>query len=478
MVLCSIVDVRSRVDMSFIWSVLGFIVMMGIIVTVHEWGHYQVARWFNVKVLKFSIGFGKPVYRKKGRETEFLISQIPLGGYVKFADEREAPVATEDVHRAFNRQSVYKRFAIVIAGPFINLVLAWLAFSAMFMIGVTGFKPVIDSVPPNSPLEQALERTQFSKLNSGSNWVVSHVNGEEVKSWQTVNQQLLQNVARNDVDVSITFTELGGESVTADAVSLDGIDINKPKQNWLTILGLNPVKPKIPAILGRILPLGAAEQAGLQSGDEIVEIAQHKINNWQDFVRVVRSNPGEKVSVWYLRQGVEYSSEVTLESVELDNGERVGKMGVGVQIDEDVIRAYQTTVQYGFFQASERAYQRSLDLIEMSLVMLKRMLIGDVSTDNLSGPISIAQFSGQALQNGLISFLSLLGLLSLSIGILNLLPIPVLDGGHLLFYTVEIVKGSPVSDQIMTAGQFVGLVIILGLTFLAVFNDVFRIFHG
>jgi regulator of sigma E protease len=463
--------------MSFIWSILGFIVVMGIIVTVHEWGHYQVARWFNIKVKTFSIGFGKPIYRKQGKETEFLISQIPLGGYVKFADEREGPVATEDLKRAFNRQSVYKRIAVVAAGPIINLILAWLAFTWMYMIGVGGFKPIIDSIQPKTPIATALQPNQELSLASEV-LVVSSVNNVKVQSWQMVNQQILQALAKNDQELNLSFQTLSGQTLHLEKISLADIDINNRNQNWLKTIGLEPSKPKIPAVIGELVASGPAELAGLKSGDRILQIEKNYINNWQDFVKVVQSNPGETLKVLYERNGAEYMSLVKLDAVEDSQSRKIGKMGVGVQIDPNDLKDYQTVVQYGFWEASGMAYQRSLDLIEMSLVMLKRMLIGEVSTDNLSGPISIAQFSGQALQNGFVSFLSLLGLLSLSIGILNLLPIPVLDGGHLVFYFIEVIKGTPVSEQTMVIGQFLGLMVILGLTFLAVFNDVLRIFHS
>ncbi len=462
--------------MSVIWSILGFVVVMGLIVAIHEWGHYQVAKWFNIKILKFSIGFGKPIYSRQGAETEFVISQIPLGGFVKFADEREAPVAKEDAHRAFNRQSVYKRFAVVLAGPVINLVFAWIIFTVMYMVGMTGFKPIVDDFPNQTPVAKALENN--GAVITGQNWFVSRVNGRPVQSWQMVNQQLLQAIANNDQSVDITFNNVSDEPVELRSVDLSKIDINDRDQSWLAVLGLIPAKPKIPAILGELIDGSPAGKAGLETGDKIISIEQIKINHWQDFVKVVQSYPDVQVELVYERNGAQFSTQVQLMSSASKDGRRVGKMGVGVLIDEATIRPYQAVIQFGLYEAMGQAYQRSVDLLEMSLVMLKRMVLGEVSTENLSGPISIAQFSGQALQSGLISFLSLLGLLSLSIGVLNLLPIPILDGGHLMFYIVEIIKGSPVSEQAMVLGNFIGLIMIVGLTFLAVFNDVLRIFHG
>jgi len=462
--------------LSLFWSFLGFVITMGIIVTIHEWGHYQAAKWFNVKILKFSIGFGKPIWSRKGKETEFVIAQIPLGGYVKFADEREEPVAQGDLARAFNRQSVYKKIAIVAAGPVVNLIFAWLAFTLMFMVGVSGYKPILGEVNQASPVADAIKTSGY-ELGS-ENWIVEQINDKEVLSWQGVYQQLLQALANGEHGVDIYLVNTAQQTIILNGVSLDAIDINDRGQDWLEILGLNPAKPKIPAVLGEVLPDSPALKAGLQTGDEIVRINQIEINSWQDFVKVVQSNPGADVTVTYRRDQAEFETVVSLLSETVSSGENVGKMGVGVKVDEQQLQAFQTTVKYGFIDASDKALERSAELIGMSLVMLKRMLIGEVSTDNLSGPISIAQFSGQALQTGIIAFLSLLGLLSLSIGILNLLPIPVLDGGHLLFYFIEIIKGSPVSEQTMMAGQYIGLLLLVGLTFLALFNDVLRIFHG
>ena len=462
--------------LTFIWSVLGFIVTMGIIVTIHEWGHYQVAKWFNFKIIRFSVGFGKPIWRKQGQETEFVIGAFPLGGYVKFADEREAPVADCDVHRAFNRQSVYKRMAVVIAGPAINLIFAWLVFTLMFVIGVTGLKPMVNLSSSNGLIDYQ-KQPAFDDMGN-SLWQVSHVNQKAVYTWKGVHQHVLQALTSDDETIEMTFTDSIHQRSFVKSFSMSVLDINDPKQNWLSLLEIEAAKPKIPAVLGRVLEDSPAAQGGLQSFDKIVQINDFKVNNWQDFVKVVQSNPGAQVMVHYERNQAQYTTLVQLQSVALSANKRVGKMGVGVYVDQEVLEPFQSRIEYGLVGASIQAYERSLALIDMSLIMLKRMLLGEVSTENLSGPISIAQFSGQALQSGLITFLSLLGILSLSIGILNLLPVPMLDGGHLLFYIIEALKGSPVGDQTMQIGQLLGLMAIIGLTLLALSNDILRIFHG
>lgn len=466
--------------MDILWSLLGFVVVMGLIVTIHEWGHYQVARYFNIKILKFSIGFGKPIYSRQGKETEFIIGQIPLGGYVKFADEREDYVEPCDVLRAFNRQSVYKRFAVVLAGPLINLVFALLIFAIMYMVGVTGMKPIVNGIAVNSPLENSVKQnSQINYFANNQAWSVTEVNGNEVFSWQMVHQQLLQSLASGEKTVSVSFQNIQETDVISiPEISLSSIDINQPNQNWLAKLGFLPSKPIIPAILGEILENGPANKVGMLSGDKVLSIDENLIYSWQDFVKVVQSKPNKVVKVVFERDNAIYDAQVKLDSSVLEDGQKVGRMGVGVFVDENTLKPYMANIQYGFFEAFEKGYQRSIDLFVMSIVMLKRMVIGEVSTKNLSGPLSIAQFSGQAIQSGLVAFLSLVGLLSLSIGILNLLPIPVLDGGHLMYYLIEMIKGSPVSERVMVVGQTFGLMVIIGLTFVALFNDVIRISHG
>ncbi|WP_321276393.1 RIP metalloprotease RseP [Thiomicrorhabdus indica] len=468
--------------MDFFWSLVGFILVMGLIVTIHEYGHFQVARWFNIKVTDFSVGFGKALYQKQFGEVAFKIGMIPLGGYVKFVDEREGPVETEDLTRAFNRQSVYKRFAVVAAGPLINLILAWLVFASMQVIGMNTVKPLINESTLNeiiSDNSNQPSQTRTQQNEERAFWELVEVNGHSVASWQNTHQQVLLALIANKAEIELVLNRMHSEHFVTTKVSLSQLDINNTNQHWLSELGLKPAVLKIDAIAGQVITDGPADLAGIQPGDKLIRFNQIEIDSWQDFVNLVQQHPNQNVSLEIKRNDVQLRKTVRLSSVsEPETGELVGRIGLGVDASEAQMEPYMNKIQMGVTEALDYGFNRSVDLIIMSIQMVKRMILGEVSVSHLSGPISIAQFSGQAVQNGLISFLGLLALLSLSIGFLNLLPIPVLDGGHLLYYLVEMIKGSPVSDQVQVVGQNIGLFLILSLTLLALFNDVIRLSNG
>lgn len=470
--------------MEFFWSVIGFILMMGLIVTIHEYGHFQVARWFNIKVTDFSVGFGKAIYQKQMGEVAFKVGSIPLGGYVKFVDEREGPVESADLPRAFNRQSVYKRFAVVAAGPLINLILAWWVFAAMQMIGMNTVKPLIDEPTLNQIISQNAIQDNFKQspklhLQEDSLWELAAVDGQPVASWQNIHQQVLLALIANKDEIELSFNHFGSNESLITPVSLSKLDINNTDQKWLLELGLTPASIRVEAIAGQVVADGPAFLAGIQTGDQVLSFNQTNIDSWQGFVAQVQKHPNQPVTLEILRDGQRLQKNVQLASIENpETGELVGRIGLGVDVGKEQMQPYMNKIQMGFIESLDYGLNRSADLIVMSMQMLKRMILGEVSLSHLSGPISIAQFSGQAVQNGLISFLGLLALLSLSIGFLNLLPIPVLDGGHLLYYLVEMIKGSPVSEQVQVVGQNIGLFLILSLTLLALFNDVIRLSNG
>lgn len=457
--------------MVIIWSIVGFIVSMGILVTIHEWGHYFVARLFNIKVTHFSIGFGAPIYQKQKGDTCYQIGKIPLGGYVKFADEREGPVAAEDLKRAFNRQSVYKKALVVLAGPVVNLVFAWWVFSAIYLLGVPGVKPIFNVADSGSELAKSLPATIPS-------WTLVSIEGNATATWKDVHQAVLKGLISDKQSLQITvLNNLDHQSQTTH-ISLKDLDINQPKQPWLNLLGFAPVYPSFEPIIDTVMKGSPADKLGLESGDYILSINNQKIQNWKMLVELVQINPLKPVVVEYERNHKVHSGMVYLEQQKLAGGQVIGRLGASVKVDENALKESEVVVQYGVYDAFIHGFNHSMELIGMTLDMIKGILFGHVSAANLSGPVSIAEFSGQAMQNGLISFLSLLGLLSLSLGILNLLPLPVLDGGHLLFYVIEMIKGVPVRESIEIAAQKVGLVLILGLTFLALLNDVVRISNG
>lgn len=459
--------------MSFVLSLVGFVLIIGILVTIHEWGHYQVARWFNIKVVTFSIGFGKPIWKRQGRETEFQVGLIPLGGYVKFVDESEGEVAQADLPRAFNRQSVYRRFAVVAAGPLVNLIFAWLVFSATYMIGVSGLKPIFNQPIANTALAEVLPKNEQA-------WLITAVDEQPVSTWLNVREMILKSLVNNQNSVSLTLeaVEGGTEKRILQNVSLASLDLDNASQNWLQTLGFQPVDISMPAVIGNLSAQSPAGLARLQQGDLIVGINQTEVQDWQDLVTSVRELPDESIIIHVVRNGQHMTLAATLSHKLSPEGIKQGYLGVGVRVSPEHLAKYTTTVRHGPFESLKLGLDKSEDLVMMTYSMLKKMLFGEVGLQNLSGPVSIAQFSGQALETGLIAFLGLLGLLSLSLGLLNLLPIPVLDGGHLVYYIIEMFKGSPVSESVMLVGQKVGLILILGLTILALTNDILRITNG
>ncbi|MBE0493236.1 MAG: RIP metalloprotease RseP [Thiomicrospira sp.] len=463
--------------MSILWAVLGFSLLIGVLVTIHEWGHFAVARLFNVKVLTFSVGFGRAIYKTKRGETEYQIGLIPLGGYVKFLDERVESVAEHEKARAFNQQSVYKRFAIVLAGPLINLLFAWFLFAVINMLGVSSLKPIFEAPTESSPLASAMVDLD----NNHQAWWLVEIDQQAVSSWPQVQQAVLQGLVHDKTNLSLLLHPFDTESTLVQPqrieLNLSGLDLNNVKSNWLSELGFKPKAPSLEPWIDEVITGSPAFKAGLQSGDRISAVNGQVVNDWQALVTFVRAHPNESHLITFERNQAQYDVMITFEAVE-QAGEQIGRLGASVDQTQLQHSEFYTIQRFGLFAAFEQGWHQSVKLLNMTLVMFKKMLVGEVGLAHLSGPLSIADFSGQALQSGLISFLSLMALLSLSLGILNLLPIPMLDGGHLMYYLVEMIRGRPVSERVEEIGYRIGLMLIVGLTILAFTNDLVRITNG
>lgn len=457
--------------MTFIWSVFGFLLALGILVTLHEWGHYIVGRLFNIKVEKFSIGFGKPIWVKQRGETQFQVAAIPLGGYVKFTDEREGPVAEVDLPRAFNRQPVWKRFLVVLAGPAINLVFACLAFAFVFWWGVPQLKPLVE-------VSQA--KTQP--------WEVVELDSQPIRSWQDFQQKFLNAILTDGEPPKshqiivkafegTRYLEVDlqppAEHNLSQALSQGG-DVSILLKQWFETNGLKVYRPPVPPVIDKILPNSPAQIAGLQPGDQVVVINGQTIEHWQQLVQWVAGHPGVEAVFTVLRQGQKLQLKLTV-GEKVVEGDPKGFIGAAVKFSSDQLKPYLVKQSYGLLDSLQLGVEKSLSLASLTGQMIQKMLTGVVGTESLSGPIGIAQISGQALQSGWISFISFLAVLSLSLGLLNLLPIPVLDGGHLLLYLIEMVRGKPLSEPVQGAAQMVGLFLILSLTLFAILNDLSRL---
>lgn len=449
-------------------TILSFLVTVGVLVVIHELGHYAAARLVGVKILRFSVGFGRTLWmRRLGRDqTEWVVAAIPLGGYVKMLDEREGDVPARERARAFNRQSVGARIFIVLAGPAANFLLAMLLYWGLFIAGLPGMKPVLGDAPANTPAAVA----GFANGDT-----IRALGEEPVYTWTDVRWMLLKEAVKRET-VTMELETARGARVTR-RLDLSGITKDDLDRDFLGKLGLRPFRPAVPATLGRVLPGAAGERAGLAQGDLVVAVDGKTVATWFDFTGAIAASPGKTLVLDVEREGRRFQLRATPDPAPDDA--RRGRLGV--EAGDALKREYDrmtTTVRYGPVEALGRAAHKVYDLSVFSLKMLGRMVVGDVSWKNLSGPITIADYAGQSAQLGWITYLGFLALVSVSLGVLNLLPIPLLDGGHLVYYFAEIAKGSPVSDKTMEIGQRFGIALLLGLTFFAFYNDLNRLFTG
>ncbi len=460
-------------------TILAFIVTIGVLVTIHEFGHFQVARWCGVKVLRFSVGFGKPLFTKTfGKDkTEFILAAIPLGGFVKMLDERELEAEREespqaahvnyseaDLARAFNRQAVWKRMLIVCAGPAANLLLAIALYWLLFMQGVAGVRPIVGEVAENSLAAQA-------SLKKGA--LIQTIAGEPIKSWQDARWILLEkSLAGKPVAIeSISNNELHTRTLSFAGINSD------PEIDVLKKLGIAEFEPDLPATIDAILPNSAAEKAGFQPKDTILSINKTPIKHWDEMVSIIKASPAKALRFEVLRQQKVINIVATPAAVR-DNGQTIGRLGASAKPSQADIDKLLIQQHYSPAQSLQQAVKKTWDTSTFSLKMLWQMLMGKVSVKSLSGPVTIATYAGESANLGIKPFLEFLALVSISIGVLNLLPIPVLDGGHLMYYIVEIIKGSPVSTQTLLIGQKIGFGLLGLLMTIAIFNDFNRIIAG
>ena len=450
--------------MNVLSTLLWFLIAIGILVVAHEFGHYLAARLAGVKVLRFSVGFGKPLFsRRFGRDrTEWVLSALPFGGYVKMLDEREGEVPAAEAHRSFNRATVWRRFGIVSAGPIANFLLAIVFYWALFLHGLLAMKPMIGEPPAGTPAAQA-------GLAAGDE--IRRVNGNETQSFQDLRLNLLRAGVAGD---ALVLDLANGRSVRLDAAPMQTENL---EQDILRPLGIVRYDPEIEPVIDKVLPDGAAARAGLRAGDRVIAANGTSMANWQDLVQSVRQHPAKPLRIEYERQGQRGELTVVPDAVD-EAGERVGKIGAGPKIDESTLAMLMTEVRYGPIDALWHGAVKTWDMSLFTLEMMGRMVLGQVSWKNLSGPLTIADYAGQSAALGWTSFVGFLALVSVSLGVLNLLPIPLLDGGHLMYYVAEVFTGRPVSERTMEIGSRIGLILLLLLMSFALFNDLQRLIGG
>ena len=449
-------------------TLLAFVGAIALLVVFHELGHYWVARRCGVRVLRFSIGFGKVIYSKRfaNSDTEWVISAIPLGGYVKMLDEREDEVAPEDLPYAFNRQPVLQRMAIVIAGPLANFLLAIVLYWALFVHGMPGLKPMLGEPPPGSP-------AALAQMQAGE--TIASINGETIPSWQELRWTILELALRQG-EVKIEARSAQGEPLF-HLLDISGLEAKDMDGEFLGKLGLHPYRPVVLPVIGKVVEGGVAQRAGLQEGDHILRANGVAMQRWDELVEMIRAHPGQTVRL-EIQRG-EMTSSIDLMPQEVaESGKIVGKIGAAPQVDSTIWQAMLIEVSYDPLEAFSRSLRKTWETSTITLKMLGKMVLGEVSMKNLSGPITIADYAGQSAETGVVAYLSFLALISISLGVLNLLPIPLLDGGHLLYYVAELVKGSPVSEQAWEIGQKIGIALLGTLMIFAIYNDINRLISG
>ncbi len=463
--------------MSFLTALFAFIVTIGILVAIHEYGHFWVARKLGVKVLRYSVGFGKPLYTyvsKDEDKVEYVLAAIPFGGYVRMLDEREGDVPEDQRHRAFNRQSVWKRIAIVLAGPLANFIFAIFAYALMFMVGVEGLKPYVGDIDAGSPAAVA----GFEKLDK----IVS-VNDEPASSLTDATLLLLDEYLDNPERIEVGVIKEDGNPAVR-TLDVSGLKMLQNEGDYLEKVGIHPWLPYVPAV-AEVLPDGVAEKAGFKAGDTFLAGNGRPFKSVKDFTRFVSDNAGKPITLTVERDTSKAKDKsdrqtlditVTPELREIDGVKR-GVIGVAVgrYIPEEMYAKIHTVVRYSPLTALHNGVRKTWQMSTMTLSMIGRLITGEASLKNVSGPVTIANYAGKSMVIGFSVFLGFLAIVSLSLGVMNLLPVPVLDGGHLLFYVIELIKGSPVSEAVEEIGMRIGVAMVGSLMVLAFYNDILRL---
>ena len=454
--------------MDLLHTTLAFLAALGVLVVIHELGHYLVARYCGVKVLRFSFGFGKVLWSRKSGpdQTEWAFSAIPLGGYVKMLDEREGEVDPVERHRAFNTQSVRSRMAIVVAGPLANLLLAVLVYWVVFLLGVTDQSPTVGRVKPDT----AVARAGFVEGDR-----VLQVDGESVQSISDLRAALIGGVL-DERTVLLDVRTRGGERQTR-TLKLGGVRIDDASPDFMKQIGFSMPILHVPPLLGDIVPGSPAERAGLRTGDLVLAVGNEPVPYFQDLVEAIGTRPGQKLSLHILRGEQTLELPVTPDPIAGTKPLR-GRMGAGLKAPDEAWMEHAVTVRYGPVDALWHAVVQTRDAVGISLKGMWMIVQGKLSLRNVSGPLTIAEFAGKSAKAGIETYINFIAMISISIGVLNLLPIPILDGGHLLYYVAEVIRGKPLSEHLMELGQRAGLALLGSLMLLAFFNDITRQFPG
>lgn len=447
----------------FFWNLGSFILALGILVAIHEYGHFWVARKMGVKVLRFSIGFGKPLLKWHDKyNTEYVIAAIPLGGYVKMLDERVDDVPANQRHLSFNAKSVQARIAIVAAGPMANFLFAIFALAVMYMVGVQSVKPVVGSITEGSRAEQAgIMPSQH----------IIKIGGDDIATWQDATFALMSNLGEESVEVIVRDKNLQPRVKT---LNLEGWKLDQQDVPPLSSLGIVPFRPQATLTIAAVTKDSAAEHANLQVNDTILAVNGETISNWQQLVNLITQSANKSLQFSVKRQDTIKAITVTPKGRIDNNGIEQGFLGVAPVVQQWP-DGYVETRHYGPLDSIVRGTKETWRLITLSFDMIGNLITGQVSVKNLSGPVGIAVGAGTSVSYGLVAFLSFLALISVNLGVFNLLPLPVLDGGHLMYYIIELFRKKPVSEKTQEFGFKVGALLLIFLTCFALFNDVSRL---